>query len=285
MSFRYLISNIIVSYNCLESLKACLKSLEDQKGVESEIIVIDNNSNDGTVAFMKEQKYKAILSEKNLGFGAAVNRAAKQAEGEYLFILNPDTELPPNSLERIYKYAVDNPDVGLVSPALRHPDGRLQLSARRFPRRRDLLLGRGSPLFLLGLTGERQAGYISPDGDEAIDVPAVSATALFVRSELFHKVGGCDERFFLYMEDLDLCRRIRNMGFIVAFLPSVTVFHSWRRSTRKRPYFSSFHHHFSALRYFKKHYPDQWLYNLMLLSALVAGLVISYVIITVRGRK
>lgn len=285
MSFHCRISNIIVSYNCLESLKACVKSLEDQKGEESEIIVIDNDSNDGTIGFLKERKFKTILSQKNIGYGAAVNRAAGDAEGKYLFILNPDTQLPPTALEKIYEYAEDNPDVGLISPALRYPDGRLQLSARKFPRRRDFLMGRGSPLFLLGLTGEREAGYIVPDGDQPIDVPAVSATALFVRSELFHRIGGCDERFFLYLEDLDLCRRVRNIGFKVVLLPSVTVFHSWRKSSRKRPYFSSFHHHLSVFKYFQKHHADQWLYNLMLLFALAAGLVVSFVLVAVRGGK
>jgi N-acetylglucosaminyl-diphospho-decaprenol L-rhamnosyltransferase len=285
MSFRYPISSIIVSYNCLAPLKACVKSLADQKGKESEIIVIDNHSNDGTVAFLKAQEFKTILSQKNLGYGAAVNRAAREAEGKYIFILNPDTELPPTSLETIYKYAEDNPDVGLISPTLCYPDGRLQLSARKFPRRRDFLMGRGSPLFLLGLTGEREAGYIVPDGDQPIDVPAVSATALFVGSELFHRIGGCDERFFLYLEDIDLCRRVRNIGFRVVLLPSVTVFHSWRKSSRKRPYFSSFHHHLSVFRYFQKHHPDQWLYNLMLLFALAAGLVVSFVHIAVRRGK
>jgi N-acetylglucosaminyl-diphospho-decaprenol L-rhamnosyltransferase len=285
MSFRCRISNIIVSYNCLESLKACVESLENQTGEESEIIVIDNHSNDGTVDFLKEQKFKTILSQKNLGYGTAVNRAAGQAEGKYLFILNPDTQLPPTSLDIIYRYAEDNPGVGLISPALRYPDGRLQLSARRFPERRDFLMGRGSPLFLLGLTGEREAGYIAPHGDEPMDVPAVSATALFVRSELFHRIGGCDERFFLYLEDLDLCRRIRDIGLKVILLPSVTIFHSWRKSSRKRPYFSSFHHHLSVFKYFQKHDPDQWLYNLMLLFALAAGFVVSFVIIAIRGGK
>ncbi len=285
MPFRYQISNIIVSYNCLESLKTCVASLEDQKGVESEMIVIDNGSNDDTDAFLKEQEFRTILSQKNLGYGAAVNQAAKNAEGKYLFILNPDTELPPTALDTIYRYAEDNPDVGLVSPCLRYPDGRLQLSARKSPRRRDFLLGRGSPPFLLGLTGEKEAGYIALDGDEPVDVPAVSATALFVRSELFQKIGGFDERFFLYLEDLDLCRRVGNMGFKVVLLPSVKVLHSWRKSSGKRPYFSSFHHHISVFKYFRKHYPDQWLSNLMLLSALVAGLVISSFIITLSRRK
>lgn len=285
MPLRYQISSIIVSYNCLEPLRACVRSLENQTGVESEIIVIDNGSNDGTVAFLKGQEFRTILSQKNLGYGAAVNRAAEKAEGKYLFILNPDTELPPNQLKTIYEYAEDNPDAGLVSPSLRYPDGRPQLSAREFPRRRNFLLGRGSPLFKLGLTGERKAGYITVNGDAAMNVPAVSATALFIRSELFMKIGGCDERFFLYLEDLDLCRSIKDMGLKVALLPSVTVSHSWRESSRKRPYFSSFHHHLSVFKYFKKHYPNQWLYNLFLLFALVAGLVISFVTITVRGRK
>ena len=285
MPFRYQISNIIVSYNCLESLKACVGSLENQTGVETEIIVIDNGSNDGTIDFLKESKFKAILSQKNLGYGAAVNRAAKKAEGKYLFILNPDTELAPASLEKLHKYAESNPDAGLVSASLRYPDGRIQLSAREFPRRRDFLLGRGSPLFKLGLTGEKEAGYITVNGDEPVNVPAVSATALLVRSDLFRRIGGCDERFFLYLEDLDLCRSVRNVELEVVLLPSVTVIHSWRESSRKRPYFSSFHHHFSVFKYYVKHYPNQWMYNFLLLFALVAGLAISFVTITFRGRK
>lgn len=285
MSFRYQISNIIVSYNCLESLKTCISSLEDQKGVESEIVVIDNDSGDGTVDFLKERKFKTILSKKNVGYGAAANRAAKMAEGKYLFILNPDTELPSASLEAVYDYSERNPDVGLVSPVLRYPDNRLQLSARRFPKRMDFLLGRGSPLFLFGLTDEKRAGYIAPDDDQPMDVPAVSGTALFVKSELFKKIGGYDERFFLYLEDLDLCRRVRDLGFKVALLPSVTVYHSWRKSSHRRPYFSSFHHHLSVIKYFRKYYPNQWLYNLFLVSALAAGFVISIVMIAIRGRN
>jgi GT2 family glycosyltransferase len=161
----------------------------------------------------------------------------------------------------------------------------VQLSARRFPRRRDFLLGRGSPFFKLGLTGERRAGYVTVDGDEAVNVPAVSATALLIKTALFRRIGGCDERFFLYLEDLDLCRSVRDMGLNIALLPSVKVTHSWRESSRKRPYFSSFHHHLSVFKYFRKHYPHQWLRNLVLLSALVAGFAVSLIIIAFRGGK
>ncbi len=284
--YEFSVSNIIVSYNSLRHLEKCVDSLKSARGIKSEIIVFDNASDDGTSEFLKNQSFDSILSQRNLGYGRAANRAAARARGKYLFILNPDTLIPPDALERLLAYADDNPDVGLISPALCYPDGRPQLSARRMPMRRDFLLGRGSPLFKLGITGEKKAGYILSDSDSPVEVPAVSATAVLIKSALFRELGGFDERFFMYLEDLDLCRRITDRGLKIFLLPSVTVYHSWRQSSSRRPYLSAFHHHSSVWKYFRKHYDHQRILNLLLLVALWAGFVVSSLItVFKKGRK
>lgn len=278
------ISIVIVSYNCLEPLKACLNSIEFQNGPLAEVIVVDNASVDGAEAYLKSTGLKVIFPGKNIGFGAGVNLGAKSATGTYLFFLNPDTELPPDVLAELMKFASLNPDFGLISGLLLDNSGQIQISAREFPSRRDFLFGRGTPFFKLGLTGEKKAGYISEIGDKPRQVPAVSGTALFVRRELFERLGGFDERFFMYLEDIDLCRRIAAEGRSVWVLPSAKILHSWRKSSLTRPYFTSYHHHLSIYKYFRKYEPQNWLLNLALAFALVAGLFFSWVFTVLRNR-
>ncbi len=278
------ISIIIVSYNCLESLRKCLDSIAELTGASVETIVVDNDSRDGTNDYLRnDDRTTAIVSEKNLGFGAAVNLGAKQAHGRYLFILNPDTILPQDCLARFLDFVKLHPDFGLISPALLHPNGELQISAREFPSRRDLIFGRGSPLFRLGLVKEADAGYLSVTGEEPVEVPAVSATAVLINANLFDDVGGFDERFFMYMEDLDLCRRLSEKSLKIWILPTVKIQHAWRESSRVRPFFAAFQHHLSIYKYFKKYYSWQWLYNIGLAMALVAGFIASAGLIALRS--
>jgi GT2 family glycosyltransferase len=276
MASEYDISIIIVSFNCLGPLKACLDSIKAQRDVSFETIVVDNDSRDDTPHFLKNQKdICPVFPGRNIGFGAAVNLAAKQARGRYLFILNPDTILPPDCLPSLLEFADSHPDFGLLSPFLLNLDGTYQISARKFPRRRDLFFGRGSPLYKLGFAREKDAGYYSSIGEMPQQVPAVSATAIYMKTELFRDLGGFDERFFMYLEDLDLCKRISECSLPIWILPSIKITHSWRRSSSTRPYFALFYHHLSVYKYFKKHYSKQRHYNLGLGLALVMGFVLS----------
>ncbi len=269
------ISCIIVSYNCLSSLKTCIESLSSQRGVSFETIIIDNASIDKSADYILSLGNKNQILTQNIGFGAAVNMAAKHAEGRYLFILNPDTELAPNTLKDIYEFAIKRPDAGIIAPVLLFPDGRLQLSARKIPRRRDFLVGRGSPLFRFGLTKERDAGYIIPSDDKPFEVPAVSATAIFMNVDIFNRLNGFDERFFMYLEDLDICERVSQMGLKIFIMPGVKIIHQWRKSSQTRPLRSSYHHHLSAYKYFQKHFPSQWYFNLPLGVVLCMGFCVS----------
>ncbi|UCC80930.1 MAG: glycosyltransferase family 2 protein [Candidatus Zixiibacteriota bacterium] len=282
MEYRDGISCIIVSYKSLDNLKECIESLLRQEGIAFEIVVVDNDSRDGTDQYLDELDIKSIQLNENRGFGAAVNLGAQKAEYKYLFILNPDTIVPQGSLKRLFHFAESGDEYGLIAPALEYPDGRPQISARKLPRRRDFLLSRGSPLFRIGITGEKEAGYIMPEGGGPVKIPAVSATALLIKTELFNDIGGFDQRFFMYMEDLDLCRRIRNMGLPVIFLPDVRIKHSWRKSSSRRPFFTAYHHHLSVLKYFVKYDKNRFIMNLFLGFAVGAGFISSVAVILVR---
>jgi O-antigen biosynthesis protein len=278
------ISIIIVSYNCLESLRDCLKSIDDQKGIRIETYVIDNDSHDGTPDYLKAQKINSIFPGRNLGFGAGINLGASKATGKYFLILNPDTILTSESLTAFLAFAESHPDFGLASAHLLYTDGRTQISARKLPRRRDFLLGRASPVYKLGLSSEKDAGYLSLTGETPLEVPAVSATALFVRSDLFRELGGFDERFFMYLEDLDLCKRVSDRCLSNWILPQAKVIHAWRKSSSTRPFSTAWHHYLSVYKYFKKHYPSQWCKNFSLTVALAAGFAINFALIAVRER-
>jgi GT2 family glycosyltransferase len=273
------ISIIIVTFNSLDPLKACLKSIGGQEGVAFETIVVDNKSSDGTGEFLGTQNVRRILPEKNEGFGAGVNLGQALAAGRYLFILNPDTILPPFTLKALHSFAVRADNFGLISPLIVWPNGSIQPSARKLPTRFDFLFGRGSPLFKLGITGENRAGYIRTEDEYPAAVPAVSATALFIETALFRSLDGFDRRFFMYLEDIDLCRRISEKNLTIWLLPAVRVIHGWRQSSKMRPYFSAFHHHRSVFQYFAKYYPTQFIQNLLLAAALVVGFILSSALI------
>jgi len=273
------ISCIIVSYRSLESLKICVESIMKQVGVEFEVVVVDNDSGDGTEEYLNKLYIKTILLDKNRGFGAAVNLAAKKAEYKYLFIINPDTIMPQDTLGKLFQFAESRSDYGLIAPILEYPDGKSQLSARSLPRRRDFLLSRGSPLYRLRITGEKEAGYIVPINNEPAEIPAVSATAIMVKTELFNGIGGFDERFFMYLEDIDLCRRLGDKGLPIILLPDVKIKHSWRESSSKRAFFTSYHHHLSILKYFIKYDKKRLMQNLVLALALIAGFMLNVIII------
>ncbi len=147
---------------------------------------------------------------------------------------------------------------------------------------KDFLLSRGSPLFRFGITGEKEAGYIVLDDGDPVKIPAVSATALLIKTELYKDIGGFDERFFMYMEDIDLCRRIRGKGLEVMMMPDVRIKHSWRKSSSKRPFFTAYHHHLSVLKYFVKYDKNRFIMNLFLAFALGMGLIFSVAVIVVR---
>jgi N-acetylglucosaminyl-diphospho-decaprenol L-rhamnosyltransferase len=278
------ISILIVTFNNASTIELCLESLQRQTFTEFKILIFDNASGDSTIRkISKNSDIKMFSGEKNIGFGAAINKLAEKAEADYLFILNPDCICPPETLARLYDFARIHP--GAVSPALIYPDGKPQASARSFPSYKNIIFSRRSPLFQLGLTKTGDAGYLA--FDQPAKVPAISGTAMFIRSELFRQIGGFDERFFMYLEDIDFCRRLAEKEIDVWYLPDVKVSHVLGASSNSAALKASFHHHCSMYKYFTKHFPRNKIKNLLLLFLLGAGFVISVItkILGIKRRK
>lgn len=274
------LSVIIVAHNSRPSLDSCLDHLDQaMQSQNGELLVVDNNSSDGTPSLIKRRYPRATIipQARNIGFSAACNLAAEKSCGEFIFFLNPDVCIDADAIDRLLQVVSENSKAGLVSARLRYPEGRFQPSCRRFPTPANLLMARGGlPARLPGLQRiSKHVGYTLPDYDQVTIVPAVAATAAIVRRRLFLKIGGFDERFFLFMEDTDLCLRLEKTGLVNLFVPNAGAVHLWGRGSNAGKLTRAWHHHVAVWRYFLKHYrgsfsfvilPVLLLFNLLIIS-------------------
>jgi N-acetylglucosaminyl-diphospho-decaprenol L-rhamnosyltransferase len=209
------VSISLVNTNSRELLLACLESL---RGVEAEIVVLDNASEDGSAAAVRERFPEAQLIEqrRRAGFGANHNTVIRATTGRYVFVLNEDTTSDDWGFDRMVAHLDANPRVAALGPRLVYPGGRPQSSAWRFP----------SPwAAALGLVTLGRAGILQSGGSRTRDVDWAMAAALLVRREALDEVGLFDEEFFIYSEETDLCRRLRRAGWRTQYFPAVTVVH------------------------------------------------------------
>ncbi|MFA5932963.1 MAG: glycosyltransferase [Microgenomates group bacterium] len=218
-------SIIIVTFNSARTIKACLNSVIRYSS-EAEIIVVDNNSEDQTIDIVKAfgNKVKLANSGGNLGFAKANNLGVKSAGGDYLIFLNPDTKiLEKGSLEKLKISMELNPEYGIIGPKLIYPDGTPQDRVRNLP-----TIARAFNEYFLNKKGEYD--FYSPDCKSLCEVESIIGACIIIRKELFKKIGGFDEKYFMYYEDLELCRRVRELGFKVGFLPEITIEHAEGKS-------------------------------------------------------
>jgi GT2 family glycosyltransferase len=214
------ITVITVTYNSQSTIKNCLDSIIKYSS-DSEIIVVDNNSHDGTREVVKKYNDKAILIEpsENLGFARANNLALDKVNTEFVVFLNPDTSLVESgSLEDMKQSLVDHQDYGLIGPKLLYPDGSVRKTVRNLP-----TIGRAFGEYILGQKGVYD--FYQPNCQSLCEVESVVGACMMMRRDVFKKVGRFDEKFFLYYEDLELCRSIKKLGLKVGYLPSVKVEH------------------------------------------------------------
>ncbi len=249
------VSVCIANWNCRELLRACLESLLDQpQEVRLEVIVVDNASTDGA-ADMVEQEFPEVIlyrNPENLGFARANNQAARRSQGRYLFFLNNDTVVPPETLRRLVDYAGAHPEVGMVGPRLRDGRGRYQVSYRLQPTVATFL----HRTCLLRWTGLLRRAYRSyrryvfdPHQERRVEV--LMGAAMLLPREVFLDCGGWDEEFVFGGEDLDLSTRI-NQRAPVVYLPEAEVIHLGRASTRQHIGFASTQMAIGFVRYLRK---------------------------------
>ena len=239
------VSVVIVSFNTRDLLRECLNSLlAECEGVSHEIFVVDNISRDGS-ADMVEQEFpnvRLIRSQVNLGFAAANNKAFPLAKGRYVVLLNSDAFLRPNALRKSIEYMDADPRIGLGGARLVGRDGAWQPSARLFP---SLL---NEVLTISGLSARFPHSRFFGRGDRTwadqnlpADVDWVPGAYSIIRASVLGQVGYFDENFFLYYEEVDLCRRIRNAGYIIRYWPDVEVIHLGGESSKTVLYYRKHH--------------------------------------------
>lgn len=237
---------LIVTHNSEDDLRSQLACRALRESFER-IVVVDNDSIDDSVAVARAAGAEVISRSRNDSLSAAVNVGAARMGGECFAVLNPDVEFDSATAVASLSRHFADPAVGAVAPALRLPDGRLQDSARGVPTPRQLALRR---IFQQDLGAIRSG--------EPIDVDWVVAACLFVRRRAFHDVGGFDEGYRLYFEDVDFCVRLWTAGWAVRLDPTIVVRHEHRASSRTvvgRPFVE---HVRSAGRFFSRH-PDMLL--------------------------
>lgn len=221
-----LVSAVVLNFRSPKDTVRCVQALKRQTiAYDMEIIVIDNHSQDDSIGLIRSQlsqipAVRIVEERDNIGYGRGNNDGLRFAHGQYLLIVNPDNPLPPETVDRMLSALRSHPDAGIVGPALIHPDGSIRPSARQFPHAADLLSKRLFPK--KWQTAYEQAMTATKD-EEVKEVDWLVGACLLMPMELFRKLGGFDERFFLFFEDIDLCRRIKALGKKVLYLPQVRV--------------------------------------------------------------
>jgi hypothetical protein len=256
------VSVLIVSWNVRDYLLRCLASLAAGAGALSyEVIVVDNASQDGTVAAVRAQfpTVQVIANSTNRGFTAANNQALAIARGEFLFLLNPDTEVQPGAIAELQRFLVAHPDVGIVGPRLLYPDGSLQSSRRRFPTLATLFTeSTVVQEYLPGLAVFRRYTLADRSPAQPQLVDWVVGAAMLVRRQVYEQIGGLDEGFFMYAEEIDWCRRAQAAGWNVAYDPAAVVIHHEARSSEQVVAARLITFFRSRVRYTRKYYGARW---------------------------
>jgi GT2 family glycosyltransferase len=269
---------VIVNWNsgpllgdCLESMSTC-----DQADRIAQVVVVDNDSHDGSCDDLPDTSVpiRVIRNDTNRGFAAACNQGAAECRAEYLLFLNPDSELLENSLRGPLEYMADprNRDVGICGIQLLDERGRVARSCSRLPTCYSLVT---MALRMHGLSRRLFPPHFMKEWDhsETQVVDQVIGAFFFVRSGLFEQLGGFDERFFVYFEEVDFCQRSRTLGFKTVFLASAQARHvggGCSNQIRGRALFYSLR---SRIAYAEKHFA-RWQSNLVLAATLLAEPVI-----------
>jgi hypothetical protein len=249
------VSIILVNYNGVDVIVECLRSLQQfLHTIPYEIILVDNASQDGSPDLIESNfpQVQLLREQKNWGFGAGNNLAAKVAKGEFLFLLNTDTQLTSDILPSLIRLMKEYPDVGIIGPKLLNPDESLQLSTA----------------WKISIAGEYKTlqqlkAYENPQYRTAVEqkfeaaqaVDIVVGAAFLIRKSLFDQLGGFDETFFMYFEESDLCQRARELGWKVLYTPEVSVIHIRGYSVDKVSDRMDLEYRKSQLYYYQKHRP------------------------------
>ena len=262
------LSIIIVSWNVRDLLGLCLYSLQqsrrslasgDDDAFEVEVIVVDSASDDGSVELVRERypEVKLLPQSSNIGFTRGNNIGLKQAKGQFLLLLNPDTEVSRDALAKMIDYMKAHPRVGILGPHTRNSDGSHQSTRRRFP---TLATGIFESTWLAHLAPpalERNYRMLDTRDEDIIEADWVQGSALMFRRAVYDAIGGLDEGYIMYSEELDYCRRAKSAGWGVFYHGGASITHHGGKSSEQASAAAQIHFQTSKLRYFRKHHGEE----------------------------
>lgn len=276
------LSVVIVSWNVRRLLRRCLASIYQSlalsgrehagpEDLEIQVIVVDNGSRDRSVDMVKARfpQVELIANQVNRGFTTANNQGIARAQGEYTLLLNPDTEVLGNALAEMVTFADHHRNVGMIGPQLLNPDGTVQSSRRRFPtlatafvestwlqyRLADVKSGSLVDALTTPLRRLLERYYVADRPDDVTqDVDWVTGAAMLARREAVEEVGLLDEGFFMYSEELDWCRRLREADWRVVYLPTAQIVHHAGKSSEQVVAARDVHFHSSKVHYVRKYH-------------------------------
>ena len=259
------LSIVIVSWNVRDLLDKCLCSLNEAQATPNrretdalnvEIIVVDSASEDGS-ALMVREKYPTVellVQDENIGFTRGNNIGLAKAQGVYILLLNPDTEVSPDALGTMIEYMDEHHAVGILGPHTLNSDGSHQSTRGRFP---TLATGIFESTWLSAwapASVKYHYRMLESDDDDIMEADWVQGSALLLRREVYQDIGGLDTGFTMYSEELDYCRRAKSAGWKVCYHGGARITHHGGKSSEQVAAFKQVHFHTSKLRYFRKHH-------------------------------
>lgn len=244
---------VVVTWSPGESLTSFLSSLSSASSCSVEVVLADNGSTDGAPERAVGPGVSLLRTGGNLGYGAAANRGAEGHRGEFLVVANPDVIWQPGSLDLLLEAAVRWPSGGCFGPAIITPDGLLYPSARAFP---SLARGIGHALVGWWWPGNPWTKSYRDEAGPPRETATgwLSGACMLLRREAFDAVGGFDPSYFMYCEDMDLCRRLAEKGWASIYVPTSVVVHAGGHATRREPRAMLRAHHQSLYRYLARQY-------------------------------
>ena len=275
------LSIIIINYNVKEFLLNLLGSIDKAvKNISTEIIIVDNATDDGSVEIQREKfpKIKLIANKENVGFGVANNQALESAKGKYFLLINPDAIVKEDTLIKMLEFFSKTPQAGIAGCKVLNPDGSLQFACRRsFPgpwTSFTKVMGLSKLFPKSRLFARYNLTYL--DENQTYEVDAVSGAFLMMRKEVYEKIGGFDEQFFMYGEDLDLCYRAQKSGFKVFFVHNTEIIHYKGEST-KRSSLDETKIFYDAMHLFvRKHFSSSFIVESILQVAIIFRKLIAF---------
>ena len=245
--------SIVLFHNPVQEIKNAIESFT-RSSKRVKLFLVDNSGDDSFRYVFNSPHVEYIYNGRNLGYGTAHNIAIQKAKGisKYHLVLNPDVEFDPAILSRLFKFMEEHPDTGLVMPKILYRNGDTQYLCKLVPAPTDLFIRRFIPGPLKKLFRKQLDNYElkNKDYNYILETPNLSGCFMFIRTEVFSGIGMFDERYFLYLEDTDLCRRI-NEKYRTLYYPSVCIIHGYSKASYKSLRLMKLHLS-SSIKYFNK---------------------------------